>query len=233
MKTKAALLASSALLALTLTVSAQAGNFYVTVLGGVNVLNDEGFAASDPVTPTSTLVFSPDSNSGYVVGGAVGWDLDQYMNGLRVEAEFAYRHNQVDGHWTSNSGVTPGWSGSLDFDHTTFSVMANVWYDFAIGGLSPYVGGGIGWARTNADGGYFGATTQAFDLDDSGFAWQLGAGVNFNIAPKTTMGIGYRYLQAREVTIISPSELDGFPNSSAGEIGSGNHSVIVDVSYRL
>jgi OmpA-OmpF porin, OOP family len=233
MKTKAALLASSALLALALTAPAQAGNFYVTLLGGVNVLNDEGFAASNSTFTTSTLVFSPDSNSGFVVGGAVGLDLDQYMNGLRVEVEVAYRHNQVDGAWTSNSGATPGWSGSFDFDHTTFSVLANAWYDFEIGGLMPYFGGGIGWARTNVDGAYLAPANVAFDLDDSGFAWQAGAGVRFNIAPKATMGIGYRYLQAREVTILSPSELNAGPNTSRGEVGSGNHSVIVDVSYRL
>lgn len=232
MKTKTALLAGSALLALSLTAPAQAGNFYVTLLGGVSMLNDHTFLASDPVTPTSTLFFAPDSNSGYIVGGAVGMDLGQLVQGLRAEAEVAYRHNQVDGHWTSNSGPTPGWSGSLDLEHSTFSVMANAWYDFEIQGIKPYVGGGIGWARSKVEGQYIGGGA-ALNEDDSGFAWQLGAGVNFNIAPNTSMGIGYRYMQTRKVTILSPSELAGFPNSSQGEVEGGNQSVIVNVNYRL
>ena len=110
--------------------------------------------------------------------------------------------------------------------------MANAWYDLEIGGLSPYVGGGIGWARSQADGSY-GNGVPVFNWQESGFAWQLGAGVNFNIAPQTTMGIGYRFFQSRQISVVSPSTLSSGPNDSRGEVDSGNHSVIVDVSYRL
>ena len=74
------------------------------------------------------------------------------MNGLRVEVEVAYRQNQVDGVFTSNTAGTPQ-TGVVDYDHTSFSVLANVWYDIPIGsGFTPYIGGGVGWADTNVDG---------------------------------------------------------------------------------
>ena len=53
---------------------------------------------------------------------------------------------------SSTVAATPQ-TGIVEYDHETFSVLANIWWDIPIGGnFSPYIGGGIGWADTNVDG---------------------------------------------------------------------------------
>jgi OmpA-OmpF porin, OOP family len=120
-------------------------------------------------------------------------------------------------------------TGTLDFDHQTFSVLANVWYDFALGGVNPYIGGGIGWADTELEGDYFGGVTGPFEFSDDGFAWQLGAGINFDVSPNMKLGVGYRFFQAPEVTVGSLYA----PNSATSEIDSENHTVLVNLTIGM
>ena len=226
MRTKTILLASGAVAALSLAAPAHAaGNFYVTAFGGANWLNDEAFVAF--TTPSTTFAFAGDADTGFIVGGAVGMSLNQMFAGLRGEVEVAYRQQDVDGAWLSatTGGTT---SGALNYDQSTFSIMANLWYDFAVGGVRPYVGGGIGWARTEVDGNF--GPTLPFDLDDSGFAWQLGAGVNFDISPNMMLGVGYRYFDGPEVTIGAPFPLT---NPLTGDLESENHSAIVSLTFTM
>ena len=113
--------------------------------------------------------------------------------------------------------------------------MANAWYEFPIGGISPYVGGGIGWARSTFKGDYIsGLTREPFDFDNSGFAWQLGAGVNFPIKPGVSMGLGYRYFRGPEVTVLSIGEVSGCcTNASQADVDTENHSVVLNLDVSL
>jgi OmpA-OmpF porin, OOP family len=254
MQTKTALLASSAVAALGLAAPADAaGNFYVSVYGGANWLQDSSFADSAvtgviPTTPTtSVFAFANDADTGFIVGGAVGMSLNQFMQGLRVEAEVGYRQQNVNGVFSSaiittvGGPTTPSTSayGLLDYDHSTLSVMANVWYDFNVGGVTPYIGGGIGWAQTEVEGNYLVTGPGApgavpFSFDDNGFAWQVGAGVNFDIAPNMKLGVGYRYFEGPEVTILAPGATTPAPaNLLTGEVDDQNHSVLVNLTIGL
>jgi OOP family OmpA-OmpF porin len=245
MQTKTALLASSAVAALGLAAPANAaGNFYVSVFGGANFLQDDSFVATvtnvgATTTTVETFAFDSKPDTGFIVGGAVGMSLNQFMQGLRVEAEVAYRQQNVKGPWAVTTFTTTGGgsgtttaAGILDYDQSSLSVLANVWYDFNVGGVSPYIGGGIGWARTELDGN-FGVVTPApgvlpLSFDDSGFAWQLGAGVNFDIAPNMKLGVGYRYFEGPDVTVTSP--LVGLVSR---DVEDQNHSVLVNLTFGL
>ncbi len=233
MKTKLTLLASSAIVALSLATPANAaGNWYVGVFGGANWVKDHSFSvATAPTSSADTLTWATDGDSGFIVGGAVGMSLNQFMNGLRAEVEVAYRENQVDGVWQSNTGTPTGVStGALDIDHSTFSVMANIWYDFELGGISPYIGGGVGWAETELDGNYLGTSLSGpFSFSDSGFAWQLGAGINFDVSPNIKLGVGYRYFAGPDVTVGSIYA----PNSATADVDSENHSAIVSLTFGM
>lgn len=232
MKTKLTLLASTAVVALAFTAPAQAaGNWYVGFFGGANWVDDHSFsAATSPTVSADTLTWSTDGDTGFVVGGAIGLNLSGMANGLRAEIEVAYRQNKVDGAWITNTTTpTAVSSGTLDFDHSTFSVMANAWYDFDLGGVRPYLGGGVGWAETELDGQYLGGVTGPFDFKDDGFAWQLGAGVNFDVSPNVQMGIGYRYFKGPDVTVGSLNAL----NSATSDVDSGQHSAVVSVSFGM
>jgi outer membrane autotransporter protein len=228
MKTKLTLLASTAIAVLALSAPAQAaGNgWYVNLSGGANWLSDEGFSAS--TVGSDTLTFAPDSDTGWMISGAVGLSLHNMVQGLRVEAEVAYRDNQVDGVWASSTA--PGTdAGLLDYEHSTLSVMANVWYDFALGNVRPYIGGGVGWAETELEGAFLGGTTPAINHSDDGFAWQLGAGVNFDISPNVQLGLGYRYFEGPEVNLGAPFA----PNGASGDVENQNHSAVVSLTYGM
>lgn len=232
MKTKLTLLASTAAAAMALATPAQAaGNWYVGVFGGGNWVTDHSFSvATAPTASADTLSWSTDGEAGFIVGGAVGLHLNQLMGGLRAEIEVAYRQNTVDGLWQSNTTTpTAVSSGTLDIDHSTFSVMANVWYDIDVGSISPYIGGGIGWAETELDGRYLGGVTGPFDFSDSGFAWQLGAGINFDVSPNVKLGVGYRYFEGPDVTVGS---LNTF-NAATADVDSENHSAIVSLTFGM
>jgi opacity protein-like surface antigen len=233
MKTKAILLASGAVAALSLAAPAQAaGNWYVSVFGGANWQQDHSFfAATSTTTSADTLTWAADADTGFVVGGAVGVSLAQVAPGLRVEGELAYRQNDVDGVWQTNVGApTTVSTGASNYDFTTFSVMANVWYDFTIAGVTPYVGGGIGWARTDVDADFTGDNTTSLDFDDSGFAWQLGAGIDFDVSPNMKLGVGYRYFEGPEVTVTAPG---GGTSTAIGDLESENHSVLVNLRVAM
>ncbi|MFM9862820.1 MAG: outer membrane protein [Micropepsaceae bacterium] len=227
MKTKLTLLASTTLAVLALSAPAQAagGGWYVNLSGGANWLSDEGF--SQVTTGADTLTVSPDPDTGWIISGAVGISLNNMVQGLRVEAEVAYRMNQVQGIWASTAVVAD--AGTLDYDHSTLSVLANVWYDFDLGNVRPYIGGGIGWAETELDGQYIGGGLPIIDVSDNGFAWQLGAGVNFDISPNVQLGLGYRYFEGPEVTIAAPLAING----ASGEVESQNHAAVVSLTFGM
>lgn len=237
MKTKLALLATSAIAALAIATPADAAgsSWYLSLSGGGNWINDNDFTTTGVAVGTlqDTFLFNSESETGYVIGGAVGLSLNSVMQGLRVEAEVAYRQNQVDGIWASDTVVTDPTgndSGVLDFDHSTLAVMANVWYDFDVGGVKPYIGGGIGWAETDVDGTFIGGTVPAFNVGDNGFAWQAGAGVNFQVAPSVQLGVGYRYFAGPETAIGAP---DPAANSLTSDLDSDNHSAVVTLTFGM
>lgn len=232
MRTKLALLATTALAAMAIATPAEAAGsgWYLSLTGGGNWLDDNSFSVA---AAPDTFVFNSESDTGYIIAGAVGLSLGNMMQGLRVEAEVAYRQNQVDGAWTSDTAAgapNPGDVGTLDYDHTTLSVLANAWYDFDVIGFKPYVGGGLGWADVEVDGAYLLSllpSPRPLNFSDSGFAWQLGAGVNFQVAPSMQLGIGYRYMSGPEVTILGPDP----DNTVPGTIDSDNHAAVLTLTF--
>lgn len=226
MKTKLTLLASTTLALLAASAPAQAGSgWYFSLTGGANWQADQSFSAS--TVATDTLTFSPDSDAGWIIGGAVGLSLSNMVQGLRVEAEVAYRQNQVDGVWASSAAVSD--AGTLDYEHSTLSVLANVWYDFSLGDVSPYIGGGLGWADSDLDGRFVGGGLPTISHSDSGFAWQLGAGVNFDVSSNVKLGLGYRYLVAPDVRIGAPLAING----ATGDVESENHAAVATLTFGM
>jgi opacity protein-like surface antigen len=211
MRNKAIFLATTAVALLTGSGAAQAGNLYISVFGGSNWQHNQSGSQTGAALPTLTsTTFSMDADTGFVLGGAIGTSLDKWATGLRVEMEAAYRRNDLNGRWqatVTDVGSVPahrGETGTIGANTSTFSIMANVWYDIAMGWKAvPYVGGGVGWARSKMDGavavthsfgnGLTGNQSSSTNQEANGFAWQLGAGVNYEVSPGVDLGIGYRY----------------------------------------
>ena len=97
---------------------------------------------------------------------------------LRTELELGWNKNLSK---TYSDGVYKG-------SFKTKTALLNAYYDiFTKGGLTPYVGAGIGLAHLNAKMGEDGGSNNAL-------AWQVGAGVAYNLTNNLALDIGYRYM---------------------------------------
>jgi opacity protein-like surface antigen len=209
MKLRNLLLATSALATVSLVAAdAQAGDWYISVLGGANFTKDKSFAHSATFTApsssfgSSALTGSYDADTGFIVGAAVGKDLGHILKGLRGEVEVTYRRNRWDGGYsftyTTNSTTVSSVFGSMNGHVSSWAIMANAWYDIDLGGkFKPYLGGGIGWAKNRYKANVYqfssSSALTALDETDSGFAYQLGAGFNLQVSEHAKVGVGYRY----------------------------------------
>ncbi len=77
------------------------------------------------------------------------------------------------------------------------SIMVNAYYDFNTNTpITPYVGAGIGYARVDVkleEAGF------KHTKKSNNFAWQLGAGVAYEIDEHVAVDLGYRFADAGEV----------------------------------
>lgn len=133
-------------------------------------------------------------DSGLLWGVKGGWS---FANGLRPELEYSERSNELK---SFNARLFDG-GGNLEGHgkENAESTFANLWYDFqpvaALGNLRPYFGGGIGRTRIRvrnleAGGVPFGSSSASVN------AWQLGAGVAYDIKPNWVMSLDLRHLKA-------------------------------------
>ena len=157
---------------------------YVSVFAG---------AGFDPhVTGHYTGAFSGFSvdfplQTGYLIGAAIGTHL---TSNLRGEIELSYAAHGANGATTT---TRPNGSTFTEPDAGNFNttyLLGNLWYDIdAGGGITPYLGGGIGAAvlmPNFSSGGY------VYGTNLTAFAAQLGAGFKFQLADNMTVDLGYR-----------------------------------------
>lgn len=122
--------------------------------------------------------------TGFGAFGGLGYDFGYF----RAEGEFGYRKNNIDS--LSGFGLTVDASG----DATVTSGMANLYYDFAMQDpkWSPYIGGGIGYARVSVNDVEV-AGVPVLDDDDSALAGQAMVGLAYAISDSVEIFGGYRF----------------------------------------
>ena len=102
--------------------------------------------------------------------------------------------------------------------------------------LRPYIGGGVGWARTHYEAAFIttfsnGSPTTGLRAtttdENSGFAWQLGLGFNYEVAQDVDVGLGYRYF-------VGP-RIDAFYTGFTGNapMDNENHAVQVNLTVGI
>jgi opacity protein-like surface antigen len=123
--------------------------------------------------------------------------------------------------YTGTANAAASSSGNV----RTFALMANVWYDFDMGSkFKPYIGAGVGYATNEVQHGL------VFNGSDSGFAWQVGAGVNYPISDGTSIGVGYRYMDAGDLTL---KRFDTVLGSLSDTYDVQHHSVMLNVNFNI
>ncbi len=138
---------------------------YVSVMGGAAFLTDSDV---NPVIDTDT---------GYALGVAAGYKMGKY----RVEGEVGYQKNDVD-ECAKGCRRTSG-------DIKAYSFLINGYYDFFTkGGFTPFLSAGIGVAKVDGD------INRVAHVDDTAFAYQVGAGVAYAITKDLAFDLKYRYM---------------------------------------
>lgn len=157
--------------------------------------------AGDFKEPALDYVYGVDS--GFVVNGAVGYDFD----GLRAEAAVGYQENNYSNEDTLGASL--------------LTVMANGYYDFNTEGkIKPYVTAGLGIAHIKAD------DDPGFPdpwLDKTYFAWQVGAGVGYEVSTNTTVDVGYRYLKPEGIEC----------SFHVTDVSWESHNILVGIRYKF
>jgi opacity protein-like surface antigen len=154
---------------------------YVSVFGGASFLTKNPHTVDTKGTDSYDFLMN---NPGYIIGGAVGVD---WGNQLRTEIELSHARWSSDKYQSHSDGAL-NTIDSPSVQSATY-LLGNAWYDFGHGSvLTPYVGGGlgIGFARFDEDNG-------SYVYDATGFAFQLGAGVRFNVSDNISIDAGYRF----------------------------------------
>ena len=137
--------------------------------------------------------FDVDFDADSVFYGAVGLEAGL----IRSELELSFRDSDVDNFRVSGGGPQAG-SGSFD----TVSLMTNLYLDvpLPLTGFSVWAGGGAGVVQFDGEVQSVSSLDDA-DFDDAGygFAWQVRAGVSYDLTRNLTVNAGYRYWRAGEV----------------------------------
>jgi len=172
---------------LSANVHAQQGTgLYIGGNLGLNILDD-------PDIEQAGFVLSTGYDPGLGLGVVVGYDFGN----VRVDGEIAYRINDID----DILGVP------ADGDSSALSYMVNGYFDFPTNGpVKPYIGGGIGFAIVFVDIGVLGFPLA--DDDDSVLAYQFSGGIGYEVNPRTTVTLGYRYFATDDPEM---EDLGGFP----------------------
>lgn len=188
------------------------GSLYVFGMGGSVVPNT--VEASQDVLGSEIEVLV-DVDTGYTLSGGIGYN---FGNGLRIEGELG--HLSVG---TSHISL-PDFplDSDADGDISGTYAMANAWYAFDLGAIRPFVGGGVGYAMLNMDSSYFlSEPTDGVDDGDNAFAWQMGAGVEFDIASNISLIARYRYFATGDFTVQDDdnTDVDASLNANIFDIG--------------
>jgi len=134
-----------------------------------------------------------DYSAGWLFSGGRGVAFD---SGLRLECDLGWR--QADGKSAGSDGT---WA---------FTSLVNAWWDVRnSSGVTPYFGGGFGYARSHVSSPGF------VDETGDGFAYQVGTGVAVKLDRSLALDIGYRYF--------------GISDSTSGSHGVGDDGIVGSV----
>ncbi|MFZ5782843.1 MAG: OmpA family protein, partial [Pseudomonadota bacterium] len=198
--------------------SLQPGGAYVGLEGGLNWMLNNSFTSTVTVAPffTGSSTANASFNTGYVLGGVVGYDFV----GPRIELEGAYREN--NGTLTVN-----GINGSAGINFSQISVMGNVYYDFMAGGsIVPYIGAGAGVAFLNVG-------ALASTMTSTQFAYQGMVGVGYNIDSTFRLNLEGRYYGTTTPNFVHTGNAAGFGYSVSSNPQNNNFSLMLGLQMRF
>jgi len=178
-----------------------------------------GFVTGDPEITFAGVSEDLDVDNGINLGGNIWWDGVASPNlslGLSIN-----RSSQQDFDVAVNQQFLNVVVQGITLEHDIDTVMVNaIFRDNSAGKkMRPYVGGGIGMAKTDVDtvitgtitvnGQQFAATGTATD-DDTSFAFQFMGGVDFEVTENVYVGASLGYFMTEAEIFGADVDFDSF-----------------------
>lgn len=165
---------------------------------------------------------------GYNVGIGAGLALNE---NFRVD---------VTGEYRTVEGLTLDCDNpcSPDVSHSISSLVGyiNGYFDFGnFSGLTPYVGAGVGYASHTVDDWETDPATD-YKLDDdssSSFAWNVQAGVSYDLSRNLTLDANYRYTNLGEVEYSIVDTTGTYPDGEVKYEDLTAHDIRVGLRYYI
>lgn len=184
--------------------AADKGGVYVSAKGGYEY---KGRHSTLSDANQNNATFNSAQNSGYAVGGAIGYNFVGMGLPVRAETEYLY-HSQFKPNLANatSGGATGSFSSKIDI-HTVF---ANVYYDIKTGtAFTPYVGAGLGvaWINQKVASTFTGwnPATDDGNYNTAHLAWNVGAGVGYALTYDhgIVLDLGLRYTSFGDAKKVS------------------------------
>lgn len=180
---------------------------------------------------------STEKDSSFGGAFAIGYDFQPNLNApIRAEIEYAMR-SESEGKYSNayyDGPVLVKESGYMKFD--VQSVFLNMYFDIDTGTqFTPYVGGGLGVAIIDAKGKLKVTEDDVTFFDNSAsnsetnFAFNLAAGVGYDVSDNFTLDLGYRYADFGEVKTGNVLDINNV--SLKGEARIVAHEVLFGLRY--
>lgn len=171
--------------------------FYIGISGGYVIPQTMSF--SDP--DDGYEYFKATLENGYNLAIKTGWLTPFTRNIMAMEIEYNYMNNNFDNDKIIPSPDNPGFWATLDGNMSIHAVLFNLKARYPQGPIHPYAGFGVGYAYasigdiTEREVGGPGVVIWQGE-SGGGFCWQFLAGVDFDITPNMSFGVGYKYFSA-------------------------------------
>ena len=127
------------------------------------------------------------------IGGSGGFDFGY----LRIEGELSYRNGEMS---SITEKISQTKFANVDGRVGVSAMMFNAFFDMRNPSpVTPYIGGGIGFATLNLGDTYGTDTNTGYrerlyrSDDDTVFAYQAGAGLEIALTRMLSLDLGYRY----------------------------------------
>lgn len=154
-------------------------NFYAKILGGAN------FLQSTQITGNKSTY-----QTGYIVAGSLGYS---WCYGLRLEAEYAFRRNDI----RKIDFCIEGYSKHGHYQASSY--MANLLWDLPLSScgcsfenIQPFIGAGVGYDFQQINSSN---SRVVFNQKWKHFSWQLMAGLAYTIFCNTEISLEYKFHQ--------------------------------------
>jgi opacity protein-like surface antigen len=168
---------------------------------GANWMNDATLDVDADGTPNDSVNFDTGITGSFVAGYAFGGRWGSLSP--RIETEIGYLANDVS---SVDLGGPPAFPGlPANGEVNAAYGLVNLLLDIPMSGFgfTPFIGGGIGIAHVNFDNVNEGpGTTPEFNDGDTAFAWNLTAGLSYDISRNVTFDVAYRFLQFNSVSVV-------------------------------